>query len=212
MLDKTADEKRIKKEEKARRKKEQQEKIMENERKKHVRPWDKDKDGVRKSHHSDDDSDEDDWTYRPEKEPMSQEQWNEKQRSERNMEFAPMPTETISRNSNPFNQPDQAYDEYENKTLNFTTKKRKPFVVRHVDEPVGIPIRNELIVDHVSNRRGVEIAPPANLDDSSATTSKRKRTEPSLESSIEAGLRFLREQSDKGTLSTKMKWTSNADY
>lgn len=214
LFDKTADEKRKKKEEKMKRKKEQQEKLKENERKKHIRPWDKDKTGlgVRKSRDSDDDtSDEEEWTYRPDKEPMSQEQWNEQQRSKRNMEFAPMPNESVVINSNAFDPRGVDYDEYENKTLNFTTKKRKPFVIRHVDEPVGTPIRDDLINDYISSRRGAEIAPPSNLDDG-AHTSKKKRIEPSIESSIEAGLRYLREQSDKGTLSTKMKWTSNADY
>ncbi len=216
MFDKTAEEKRKKKEEKAARKKEQEDKLKDNERRKHIRPWDKDKSGVRKSTNDDDsDSDDDDeeWTYKPEKEPMSQEQWNERERSKRNIDFAPMPTEPIVRHSNPFSQPtsqQQSYEEYENKTLNFTTKKRKPFVVRHVEEAVGTPINNELIDNYISSRRGAEIAPPVNLNDSPIR--KQKRTEPSIESSIEAGLKYLREQSDKGTLSTKMKWTSNADY
>lgn len=216
LFDKTAEEKQKKKDEKAKRKKEQQEKLKDSERKKHIRPWDKDKSGVRKSHNSDsDDSDEgeEEWTYRPEKEPMSQEQWNEQQRSKRNMEFAPIPTATVVRHSNPFNQHSQAYEECENKTLNFTTKKRKPFVVRHVDEPVvGAPIHDELIDNYISSRRGAEIAPPAHLDDSVAPIKKQKRTDANIESSIEAGLRYLRDQSDKGTLTTKMKWTSNADY
>ncbi|KAG4077378.1 hypothetical protein HA402_009779 [Bradysia odoriphaga] len=221
LVDKEAEEKRKRKEEKAKRKKEQEEKLKDNERKKHIRPWDKDKSGVRKSHPSDDDSDDDDdeeWAYKPEREPMSQEQWNEQQRSKRNMEFAPMPgTQTATRHSNPFNRPSYtaaAFEECENKTLNFTTKKRKPFVVRPVDEPssAGTPINNELIDNYIASRRGAEIAPPANLDDSGTFTKKPKRNEPSIESSIEAGLKFLREQSDKGTLSTKMKWTSNADY
>lgn len=219
LFDKTAEEKRKKKEEKTKRKKEQQEKLRENERKNHVRPWDKEKfgtekSGVRKSRDSDaedDDSDEEEWTYRPEREPMSQEQWNEKERSKRNMEFAPIPNDTVVINSKAFDPKGVEYEEYENRTLNFTTKKRKPFVVRHVDEPVGVPVRDELISDYISSRRGAEVAPPANLDDGTHT-SKKKRVEPSIESSIEAGLRYLREQSDKGTLSTKLKWTSNADY
>lgn len=213
MFDRSAEEKLKKKEEKLKRKKELQEKLKDSERKKHVRPWDKDKSGVPKSRHSDDDSDDDDeaeeWTYRPEKEPMSQEQWNEQQRSKRNQEFAPLPTETVVRHSNPFSEQSQPYEECENKTLNFTTKKRKPFVVRHV----GDPIPDELIDSYISSsRRGAEIAPPANLDDTGAPIRKQKRTDANIESSIEAGLRYLREQSDKGTLSTKMKWTSNADY
>ncbi len=60
---------------------------------------------------------------------MSQEQWNERERSKRNMEFAPMPTETVGRHSNLFNRQSHAtvYEECENRTLNFTTKKRKLF-------------------------------------------------------------------------------------
>lgn len=144
---------------------------------------------------------------------MSQEQWNEQERSKRNLEFAPIPTETVVRHSNPFNQQSQTYEEFENKTLNFTTKKRKPFVVRHVDEPGATSIHDELIDNYISRerKRGAEIAPPVNLDDS-GTSKKQKQTETNIESSIAAGLRFLREQSDKGTLTTKMKWTSNADY
>lgn len=168
---------------------------------------------MRKSQHSDDDSDEEEeWSYRPEKEPMSQEQWNEKERSKRNMEFAPIPAETVVRHSNPFNQQSQMYEECENKTLNFTTKKRKPFVVRHVDEPAVTPIHGELIDNYISRerKRGAEVAPPVHLDDSGVK--KQKRIETNIESSIAAGLKFLREQSDKGTLSTKSKWTSNADY
>lgn len=212
LFDKTAEEKLKKKEEKAKRKKEEEEKLKDGERKKHIRPWDKDKSGVRRSNYSDSD-DEEEWKYQPEREPMSQEQWNERERSKRNMEFAPIPTETVVRHSNPFNQQSsQAYEECENKTLNFTSKKRKPFVVRHVDEPVGTPIHDELISNYIASRRGAEIAPPANLYDPGAPVRKQKRMETSIESSIEAGLRYLREQSDKGTLSTKSKWTSNADY
>lgn len=144
---------------------------------------------------------------------MTQEQWNEHERSKRNMEFAPMPA-TSTRQPNPFSQSHsyQPFDDCENKTLNFTTKKRKPFVVRHVDaQSTPTVINDELIDSYISSRRGAEIAPPSNLDDSEPI-SKQKRTETNIESSIEAGLRYLREQSDKGTMSTKMKWTSNADY
>lgn len=225
LLSKAAEEKQKRKEEKAKRKKEQEEKLKDTERKKHIRPWDKDKSGVRQSHPSDDESDDDDddeeeWAYKPEREPMSQEQWNERERTKRNMEFAPMPeTETTAtkRHSNPFTRPTPAadYEEYENKTLNFTTKKRKPFVIRPVhteQSTVGTPINDELIDKYIASRRGAEIAPPANLDDAGTFAKKPKRNEATIESSIEAGLKFLREQSDKGTLSTKMKWTSNADY
>ncbi|XP_055610221.1 coiled-coil domain-containing protein 174-like [Uranotaenia lowii] len=97
----------------------------------------------------------------------------------------------------------------------------------------SIPIRNELSdgsssgdEDGAMPRRGngVEIAPPPTWDYYGPSSSsggaatrrpaKSTATKNALEASIEAGLRFLRDQSDKGgpTVGTKNKWTSNADY
>jgi len=57
-------------------------------RKDHVRDWDKDKPGVRKRGDSDgDESTEEEWNYRAERLPMSQEEWNEKQRAQRQTEL-----------------------------------------------------------------------------------------------------------------------------
>ncbi|XP_055605269.1 uncharacterized protein LOC129753476 [Uranotaenia lowii] len=97
----------------------------------------------------------------------------------------------------------------------------------------SIPIRNELSDGSSSGDEdgamprqgnGVEIAPPPTWDYYGPSSSsggaatrrpaKSTATKNALEASIEAGLRFLRDQSDKGgpTVGTKNKWTSNADY
>lgn len=125
--------------------------------------------------------------------------------------------------------------------LFFTTKKqqqKKEFKRRNYEtvevvaekrpnlEQHRVPIRNELSEDEEEeedNRRGeggVEIAPPPTFDYYGPTGKGQKaaRQKPvsknALEASIEAGLKFLRNQSDKAgpTGGTKNKWTSNADY
>ncbi|XP_019563605.3 coiled-coil domain-containing protein 174 [Aedes albopictus] len=102
----------------------------------------------------------------------------------------------------------------------------------------AVPIRNELSDGESeddrreSSRRGAaaaagegaEIPPPPTFEyygpSSAAVRQNQQRSKAApvsknaLEASIEAGLRFLREQSDKGgpSTGTKNKWTSNADY
>ncbi|KAL1398256.1 hypothetical protein pipiens_009111 [Culex pipiens pipiens] len=91
-----------------------------------------------------------------------------------------------------------------------------------------VPIRNELSEDEeekkeeeVQRGKGVEIAPPPTFDYYGPTTGKAAKaprkppvSKTTLEASIEAGLKFLRNQSDKAGPSggTKNRWTSNADY
>uniref|UniRef100_W8BN91 Coiled-coil domain-containing protein 174 n=1 Tax=Ceratitis capitata TaxID=7213 RepID=W8BN91_CERCA len=76
--------------EKLKRKQDELEKERELERQKHVRPWDKEKELTDSSNVTEDLSKELHWAYKPERLPMSQEQWNEKKRAERVTEFAPM--------------------------------------------------------------------------------------------------------------------------
>ncbi|XP_055641244.1 coiled-coil domain-containing protein 174 [Toxorhynchites rutilus septentrionalis] len=131
--------------------------------------------------------------------------------------------------------------EESNRTLFFTTKKqKKEFKRRNYDNSMGdgapekktkpqesVPIRKELTDDsdgeseRNQGESGVEIAPPPTYDyygPTSTGTQRRSRQPPvaktALESSIEAGLRFLRQQSDKGgpSMGTKNKWSSNANY
>uniref|UniRef100_A0A182PRU5 Uncharacterized protein n=1 Tax=Anopheles epiroticus TaxID=199890 RepID=A0A182PRU5_9DIPT len=96
-----------------------------------------------------------------------------------------------------------------------------------------VPIRNELSDTEECDeagpepaRRGVEIEPPATYDyygpsdvagragrstGQSRTVAPENRS--NLEASIEAGLKFLRNQLDKaGGPGTKNRWSSNADY
>lgn len=209
------------------RKKEKLESEREGKRQQHLRPWDHGKDGAPSTRKFDSDSDDDtEWKYKPEKpEPMSQEQWNEKKRLERNPEFAPpaaaaavaaIPVETD------FEYPDS-------KSFNrFTTIKPKTFKRRNA-EPVGnmfnAPIRNELDgndfpvdddrTEEVKHKR-TEIPPPPTFDyygpTSSGSRSRTQNPNNDISSSIDAGLKFLREQSDKGNLGTKQAWVANTSY
>lgn len=215
LYDKTQEEERKKKEEELKLEKQLDDKIKDNERKRHVRPWDEGKSTKSEN-----------WTPFVEKEPMSQEQWNTKKRTERLNEFAPV-YESEPENEVRFvpepNAPgtdDFKYYEEENKNLFFSSKKR---VTKNV-ESYSNPIVNELSnsggeSDDDEERSGpkrTEIPPPPTFDyygPTSSNFSKReKRPKPNIENSIEAGLKFLRNQSDKGQFGTKQKWTTNKDY
>lgn len=205
---------RQRKEEKDQKKKERDEQRRTEERKKHLRPWDQDKiDSSKRKPFSDSDDDSKEWQYRPDKpEPMSQEQWNEMKRADRVQEFAP-------------------FSEPEPTQLNrFTTIQPKAFKRRNAEIATASSninnesIRNELnanecpepIDDENNKRRRAEFAPPPTFEYyGPATTSRTRQKHPTtndLETSIEAGLRFLREQSDKSATGTKQKWVSNVDY
>lgn len=73
--------KKRKKDEKRKRRKEMEESEKSEQRKSHVRPWDCNKVEIGNSNK---------WQYKPDKEPMTQDQWNEMKRNERNSEFAPL--------------------------------------------------------------------------------------------------------------------------
>lgn len=238
-------------------------------RKQHVRPWDKGKDSRKREHGSDDDEDseeeEEEWQYKAEKEPMSQEKWNELQRSQRKSEFAPVPETALSTSHNrhqPFvsariinevsdhedeevdyniappgtshiNSNDHEEDflpnnEFQSRSSSNATKhksfasssttttasqrNKKQFVRRHIENLVS----DEETGEPEAEVRRPEFAPPATFEYYGPTSGGHKRPagvkSKQLESSIEAGLKFLREQSDKDTVSTKMKWASNAGY
>lgn len=204
--------KRLAKEAKRQRKREQAELKRADARTKHIRPWDKGKDGVahRTSKTASDDSDssssgDEEWSYQPEREPMSQEQWNEKKRAERNEEFAPTkPPPQQSMYRAPAAPAAPAFVPAQ------MPRNKRPFVVRHVG---GAADDGDDDGERPPERRGAEIAPPTSDDYYGGAAKRPSAVRPEhLENSIAAGLKFLREQSDKGTSSTKMKWTSNADY
>lgn len=194
------------------RKQKMAEEQRETERKLHIRPWDKGKDKVssnqfkRQGNGSSSDEDKEAWSYKPEKEPMSQQQWNEMKRSERNTEFAPPPTASY-KSSNSYTQKSFVPPP----SSSFNQVPHKPFVVRNTAHYVY----EETTQDPESERRGAEFAPPSVYDDSELSFRPKKPKTDQLENSIAAGLRFLREQSDKsdiGTTKNKSKWTTKSDY
>ncbi|EDX12483.1 GD20196 [Drosophila simulans] len=182
------------------RKKEKEEAELEELRKEHVRDWDKNKPGVRKRRDSDsaEPPEEEEWKYKAERLPMSQEEWNEKQRAQRPAEFAPMPEPVTLKRSNFSSMPPP-----------MVTKEEKKFQRRSYSAP------NEAEDDEQpstsSRGMGAAIPPPAGLDDR-APPAKKSKSQDDLERSIEAGLRFLRENCDKGLLGNKGTWTAKADY
>uniref|UniRef100_A0A1B0CS39 Uncharacterized protein n=1 Tax=Lutzomyia longipalpis TaxID=7200 RepID=A0A1B0CS39_LUTLO len=199
--------KRREEEEEAKRAKEEEEKKRNEERQQHIRPWDKDKS-------TDDEPKE--WEYKPEREPMSQEQWVELKRQERPQEFAPV-EQPRSNFAAKTEEPEEYFED--SKQLYFTTKKNPQFRKRnYVPEPpqVSVPIRNELSddSDDESGKKRAEIPPPATYDYYGPSSSKQSRgqkmSQVDLEQSIEAGLKFLRDQSSKG--GNKNKWAANSDY
>ena len=138
---------------------------------------------------------------------MSQEQWNEKKRADRYKEFAPPvienfnKPETSKRTNAP---PELSEDDINNylqarrseKSLKFTSKlefKRKNY--------------------DASMTSNDEDSLPAKV--SKDDTSKIPLLEVSnedLEKSIAAGLRFLRDQSDKGEPKNKNSWATRKEY
>lgn len=198
--------------------------IRESERKSHLRPWDVGKEGT--SHLVP--KEEKEWTYKGHREPMSQAEWNEKKREERNSEFAP--TDSLSKSKkNPSKRehqssheapsvdqpkahvPEQWEEEEEEQRpgLYFTTKKKLKRRNYQPDE--------ETDTKKSVPAGGAEIPPPPTFEyygPSVLGLNKRPKqeTKPNLESSIEAGLKFLRNQTDKAQSTSKSLWGANANY
>lgn len=210
-------------------------------RKRHVRPWDIGKDGVREFYQ------------------MSQDEWNEKKRKERRNEFAPpsayhkrefksmrsLDTEGSEsdkslrfssrshksqlKNINPYKRKDRSHSDDEN--LDDSSKQSRTY---EPDEPTSdeeiptvamkpVPIVNEveesndfddqLLADYHklqddklfskesdSSRKRTEIPPPPTYDYYGPGSSRRPVNKPqstNIVDSIEAGLKFLRDQEEK---------------
>ncbi|KAH8349084.1 hypothetical protein KR084_004920 [Drosophila pseudotakahashii] len=198
-------------------KKAKEEAELEELRKEHVRDWDKDKPGVSKRRDSDgDETPEEEWKYKSERLPMSQEEWNEKQRAQRQTEFAPMqetvPLKRSNFSSMPPHPPSEWHNAQEPEFHNFhSTKQEKKFQRRNYstykDE------NNDVEPSTSARGLGAAIPPPPGLDDSAPPPpAKRPKSQADLERSIEAGLRFLRDNCDKGVMGNKATWTAKADY
>lgn len=220
------------------------------ERRNHVRPWDKLKEP----------DDDEEWRPRSERLPVTQEVWNDRQRDQRNPEFAPPSKiykgrkEDQTREKKRKSEVDYSYkseirpeppraDTMTNETQNqipdnffedragslYFTSKKPEFKRKNYGESSSssipkkfdpVPIRNKLSSDEdddEDNRNlGAAVPPPPSWDYYTPEMNKRQKkggtVKPDWEKSIEAGLKYLREQSDKSLLTTKNKWTANADY
>ncbi|XP_005178306.1 coiled-coil domain-containing protein 174 [Musca domestica] len=221
-----------KKAEKLERKRQREEEEREKERQQHIRPWDEEKDGV-KTHRvqagkNGDDDEDGEWQYKPEREPMTQEQWNEYKRKERPAEFAP-PTErpmkrtnfrSNTTQANYTNVPPPAMETFDEppqpsrfNTFQSSKRKEKVFKRRNYDEQQQHQQQNDDYDDSNARQNGVCIPPPSNLEDFFLPShAKKPKTAKEVEKSIEAGLRFIRESCDKQMPATKSSWTAKADY
>lgn len=183
------------------------EKKKDEKRRRHVRPWDKGKEGV-KQHRE-----------------YTQEEWVEKKRRERPEEFAP-PTAFQKRSKTKTDR--DSSEVYENKSLYFSTKKSadsnrniNPYK-RNIVPETRTPIVNELSdddsvydkemrtsdpdSDDERRGKGVEVAPPPTFDYYGPSSSKRHRVDrkkENIEDSITAGLNYLREQTEQKQKSHK---------
>lgn len=193
----------------------EKEKIREIERKRHVRPWDKAKNFTTAHSDSSDDSDSNDnrdWEPRKEYQPMSQQQWNEKQRVERKQEFAPKyetfvrpkENDVIEQNNDYYDDRDGSLlleNERNEKSLFFTTKS-KTFKRRNAEVAEDSMKEDDVISNANDEASGSKSFRPSELPPTKT-----------IESSIAAGLKFLRKQSDKDEVpKNKNKWCSTNEY
>lgn len=218
--------------------KDDEEAAREMERKSHLRPWDVGKEGTS---HLVPATEEKEWTYKNHKEPMSQEQWNEMKREERVSEFAPTSPLNKSgekrkknKNKREKNRDQNTESVYESKAeekevepevpmddlmeeveeekpgLYFTTKKK--LKRRNYQPEVEEEKEDEL---RPPGTGGVQVPPPPTFDYYGPPIlglNKRAKAAPNLETSIEAGLKFLRNQTDKGQSTSKSSWGAKANY
>lgn len=189
-------------------------------RKEYIRDWDRDKAGVPKNlNEQQSEPEPEEWQYKAERLPMSQEEWNEKQRAIRVPDFAPMPEMEIKRTNFSSAAPSSStlWSRSEQEFNNFhSTKREKQFQRRNytrASEPDNEHGDESAMTSR--NSMGAAIPPPASLnaqDSIGPSAAKRAKSQAELERSIEAGLKFLRENCDKGVLGNKATWTAKADY
>nr|XP_022908615.1 coiled-coil domain-containing protein 174 [Onthophagus taurus] len=161
----------------------------EEQRKRHIRPWDIGKEGV--------------------KEELTQEEWVYKKRRERNDEFAPPKAynERKKRVDNKFkvdtskpppkiNNPAKKLNPYKEKTQ----FQRRPIINECSDSNSDSDELMRGSYEEDKRGKGVEIAPPPTFDYYGPSLSKKLKTSKPKEDiaeSITAGLQFLRQQSEK---------------
>lgn len=219
-----AEEKRKRKEREKAERLEEEERRNAKIRRQHVRPWDKDKTGPdhspRRSGLSDSDDDAGEWKYRPEKEPMTQEQWIALQRDSRHSEFAPPSSVagvSVSVNEPSFvpyvreNEP-STKAEFSASNPNYSTTKTRNHRVRRNAEFEPPSATATMATPVATGDGGGQYSSVAFEYPSDYRAPQKRPRGAELETSIAAGLRFLREQSDKHAGSNKHTWTGKADY
>lgn len=130
------------------------------------------------------------------------EEWNEKQRLERKAEFAPIGNNFV-RAHETYDPNNFEEDEKNEKSLFFSSSKK---FKRRNKSPEPAPAT----ASHL--QRGAAIPPPATFEYFGPSSSKQTKSRPptaNLEESISAGLKYLREQVDKGN---KHKWSASNEY
>lgn len=185
-------------------------------RKEYIRDWDREKTGVAKNPQSEPEPEE--WQYKAERLPMSQEEWNEKQRAIRVPDFAPMPEVELKRTNFSSMAPSSStlWSRSEQEFNNFhSTKREKQFQRRNYTQANEHDEDDDESATTSRYSMGAAIPPPACLEEQDSkgpSSAKRVKSQGDLERSIEAGLKFLRENCDKGVLGNKATWTAKADY
>lgn len=212
LYDKTEEEEKLKMDEIASLIRIKEEKKRDEVRKSHVRPWDEGKSKAKNYDTDSDDSDDNkEWEPKREYEPMSQQQWNEKKRSERSSDFAPpvlesnipkKPKETLTYSHEISEDAINSYLQAQRleKSLIFTSKA-KPQFKRKNYEAASNSVEDELLPPKVPK-----------LDTPTTSVPFPEVSNDQLEKSIAAGLRFLRDQSDKGDIKNKNIWASRKEY
>lgn len=217
LYDKSAEEKNTKLDEIQSLKRIKEEKRREEDRKNHVRPWDKGKSNTKKYSSDSDDSDNYgniEWEPKKEFEPMSQQQWNDRMRSKRYSDFAPPVYESSIPKDGKQTQENKTLPEIteddiniylqakrSEKSLIFSSKTKPQFKRKNYEPTMTNDVNEELLPDKVPK-----------LDPSTSSAPLTGVSNEKLELSIAAGLRFLRNKSDKGEPKNKNSWASRKEY
>ncbi|KAI9579946.1 coiled-coil domain-containing protein 174 [Glossina fuscipes] len=212
----TKEERKLRKQaKKLAKKQEKEEQEREYERQHHIRPWDRSKHGIPKNLVVNQPQDEK-WSYKPEREPMTQEQWNEHKRSERIQEFAPpteVPFKRKSFSSIPSTVPPRPPPSLSPNSLTPHNEDIETFISYQSTKksPKYFKKRN-YINDENEAEDSQSASSKASVDDECQYKAKKTKSSENLEQSIEAGLRFLRNNYDKQMPTCKSTWTAKADY
>lgn len=192
--------------------------MLDAKRRQHLRPWDMGKTeygmGATRTQESPE------WAYKPEKEPLSQREWNEQKRSERNAEFAPPSSHANagrdnkngrfeSRSAHAWSPPSTSRSNDE------PTSSHAYSSVKPVDEPPAVnPLQSQLnkLRNLIAPTNGIRPVQYETEQLSSYQSTQSYTAAGDIGASIDAGLQYLREKSDKHKPGTKSSWITKTTY